>query len=99
MHNKHIGRTAMSKSENLYGLSPEQYYIQKAKVADIQDLNTRLFYYLIIKKRIPATIIFADLLYNYDLVVYSIASLSLKIFNAPKETIICTFTTLQNMTH
>ena len=43
--------------------------------------------------------IFSDLVSNYDLVVHSIVSLSLKIVNDPKEPILCTFTTIQNMTH
>ena len=50
-------------------------------------------------KKIPATSIFADLVSNYDLVVHSIADLSLQRVDVLKEYILCAFTTLQNMSH
>ena len=43
--------------------------------------------------------IFADLVSNYDLLDHIVDSLSHQIVNVPKETIICTFTNLQNITH
>ena len=49
MNNKHPRRIATSQAENLDVLAPEQYGIRKAKAADIQALNTRLFYDLIIQ--------------------------------------------------
>ena len=42
---------------------------------------------------------FASLVSNYDLVVYSIASLSMQQYNIPKDPTICTFTTLHNIEH
>ena len=44
MRNKHIGRMATSQDENIDGIYPKQYSIRKSKAADIQALNTRLFY-------------------------------------------------------
>ena len=41
MQNKSLGRMAMSQSENLDRLAPEQYEIWKSKAAEIQTLNTR----------------------------------------------------------
>ena len=87
------------KSEELDALAPEQYGSRKVKSTDIQALNTCLFYYLIRLKRVLATSTFTDLIYNYNLVVNRIASLSLQKYNTPKEPIICTFSTLQNMEH
>ena len=84
----------MRKSENIDGLAPEQYGIWKSKAAEIQALNTRLFYDLIRQNIIPDTSIFADLVSNYDLVVRSNASLSLKRVNVSQEPIFCTFTIL-----
>ena len=72
MHNNNLGRIATIQAENIDGLAPKKYRSQKSKAADIQALNTRLFYDLIRKNRIPATSIFADLVSNYDLVVHSI---------------------------
>ena len=68
----------MSQAETLYVIAPEQYGSLKSKAADIQALNTRLFYDLIGQKRIPATSILSYLVPNYDLVVHGIASLSLQ---------------------
>ena len=99
MHNMHLGRIAMIQDETLDGISPEQYGSRKAKDANTQALNTRLFYDLIRQKRIPATSISADLVSKYDLVVHSIASLSPQRVDTPKEPILCTFTMLQNMYH
>ena len=89
----------MTQAENLDRIAPEKYGIRKAKSVDTQSLNTRLFYDLIRQKRILETSILADLLSNYNLVVHSIASLTLQRVDVPKETILCNFTTLQNMTH
>ena len=50
IHNKHMGRVAMRKSEELNALTPQKYGIRKEKAADIHALNTHLFYYLIILK-------------------------------------------------
>ena len=40
-----------------------------------------------------------DLVYNYDLVVYIIASLSIQRSITPKERIMCTLKPLKNMEH
>ena len=99
LHKKILGRMAMRQAEELEGIYPEQYRIRESKAADTQALNTRLFYDYIRIQRIPSTRIFADLISNYDLVVHNIASLSLQIINPPKEPIMCTLTTLQDMNH
>ena len=99
MHNMHLGRTATSQAENIDGLAPEKYGIWKSKSVDTQVLNTKLFYDLIRQVRNPSASIFADIVYNYNLVVHSIASLSLQRVDAIQEPIICTFTTVENMTH
>ena len=89
----------MNQAEELDVIAPEQYGSQKSKASDVQFLNTCLFYYLLRYKKFASTSVFADIIYNYDLVVHSIASLSLQRVNAPKEPIHCTFSTLQKMLH
>ena len=81
------------------GLSLEQYGIRASKSADIQALNTRLFYYIVLLKCTPATSVFAEIISNYDLVLHRIAFLALQRVNFSKETILCTLTTLQYMVH
>eukprot|EP00957_Ditylum_brightwellii_P105962 8082922-Ditylum_brightwellii.AAC.1 len=99
MHSKRLGRYAMNKAEECNGIAPEQYGSRRRKAADIQALNTRLFYDLVLLERKLATSTFIDLVSNYDLVVHSIASLALQQVGTPKESIFCTFTTLQDMVH
>ena len=70
--------------ETLELIAPEQYVIQKPNSVDIQSLNTHLVYDPIRKNRIYAMSTFADLVSSYDLVVQSIASLSLQRFYLPK---------------
>ena len=98
MYNKHLGRIAMRQAKNLDGIAHEKYRSRKSKAAYIQALNIRIFYDIIRQKIIQATSVFADLVSNYDLVAHSIASLYLKRVETPKEPILYTFTTLQNMT-
>ena len=74
----------MSQAEILDGIAPLKYGIRKAKSADIQALNTRLFYDLIKQNRIQGTSIFAGIVSNYELVVHSNAYLSLQIINVSK---------------
>ena len=84
-------------SSNTQG-APRQYDSRKSNTKDTQDLNTRLFYDIIRQNRISETSIFVELVSKYDLVVHSISSLSLQGVDVTKEPIICTLTTLQNMT-
>ena len=88
MTNTHLGEISMIKTEYLELLSTKQYGSRKSKEAEIQALNTRLFYNLIRQGKTPETSIFTDLVSNYDLVVHSIASLSLQRVDAPKEPIL-----------
>eukprot|EP00957_Ditylum_brightwellii_P110103 8397186-Ditylum_brightwellii.AAC.1 len=78
MHNKQLGRVAMASAENLEGVADEKYGSREKKEADIQALNTRLFYDYVLLERTPATSTFINLVSNYDLVVHSITSLVLQ---------------------
>eukprot|EP00957_Ditylum_brightwellii_P204348 15338837-Ditylum_brightwellii.AAC.1 len=89
----------MDSAERLQGVADKQYGSRKQKAADIQALNTRLYYDYVLLERTPATSTFIDLDSNYDLVAHSIASLALQWVNTPKAPIQCTFTTLQDMVH
>eukprot|EP00957_Ditylum_brightwellii_P117234 8941121-Ditylum_brightwellii.AAC.1 len=99
MHNKRLGKEAMERAEKLNTIAPEQFGSRKKLSADLQALNTRLFYDYIFLERVPATSTFIDLVSNYNLVIHSIASLALQRVGMPKETIKCTFTTLQDRVH
>ena len=89
----------MQLAESTDTLAPEHYGIIKANVSGAQDLITRIFCDLTRLKRVSATSVFSDLVSYYDLVTHNIADLSLQCANVPKELIICTFTTLQEMVH
>ena len=78
MNNKHPGIFYIGTEEDLDVLDPKEYGICKAKAADIQYLNTHLVYEVTRKKRPPATSTISELISNYDLVLHSIASLSLQ---------------------
>eukprot|EP00957_Ditylum_brightwellii_P124976 9527183-Ditylum_brightwellii.AAC.1 len=99
MHNKYLGRFAMERAEGLGGIAPEQFGSRKHKYADLQALNTCLFHNFIWLERTTSTSTFIDLVSTYNLVVHSIASLALQQVGTPKELILCTFTTLQDMVH
>ena len=68
-----------------------------SKSADIQALNTRIFYDIVLLKRKPETSISANLVSNYDLVLHRIASLALQRFDIGKRPNLCTLTSLQEM--
>ena len=95
--NKYLWIYSMVNSEELYGLYPEQYDICRAKAAGIQALNTRLLYELIRQNRIYASSTFFDLISNWDLLVHIISFILLQRVDFPNWSILCTFTTLQNM--
>ena len=63
----------MRRSEYMEWLALEKYGIRDSKATYIQALNMKPFYYLSLLKLTPATIVFADLIWNYDLVLLSIA--------------------------
>eukprot|EP00957_Ditylum_brightwellii_P074988 5698875-Ditylum_brightwellii.AAC.1 len=87
----------MARAEEIQGVAQEQYGSRKQKAADIQALNTRLFYDYVLMEKTPAISTFIDLVSNYNLVVHSIASLAMQRVGTPKAPINCTFTTLQDM--
>ena len=99
MPNEALGQYAMNQTEELEGIAPEQYGSRKSKANDVQALNTCLFYNLFIQKKVTSTSVFTDIIYNYELVVHSIAYLDLQRVKLPKETTHCKFITLQNMVH
>eukprot|EP00957_Ditylum_brightwellii_P029445 2225480-Ditylum_brightwellii.AAC.1 len=78
MHNKRLGREAMRRAETCDDMAPEQFGSRRQKSANLQALNTRLYYDHILLKRVPATSVFIDLAFSYDLVVPNIAALALQ---------------------
>ena len=74
----HTGKLLTKASKLLDVLALEQYGLRKEKAVDIHALNIRLFYDPTRLKRVPETITFTDLVYNYNLLFHSIASLKLQ---------------------
>ena len=68
----------MEKPEDCMGIAMEQYGSKQKHAADIQALNTKLYYNLIIMERTPETSTLIDLVSKYGLVVHCIAYLALK---------------------
>eukprot|EP00957_Ditylum_brightwellii_P183564 13982321-Ditylum_brightwellii.AAC.1 len=97
MHNKRLGKDAMRRAEACRGVAPEQFGSRHNKSADLQALNTRLFYDYVLLQKIPSASVFIDLVSNCDLVAHNIASLALQRVGVPKAPICYTFTTLQDM--
>ena len=80
-------------------ISMEQYGSRKKHATDIQALNTKLYYDLIIMEQTPTTSTLIDIVSNYDLVVHIIASLALQRVGVPRSPITFTLSTLQDMVH
>ena len=74
-----------------------QYRSIKSKAVGIHAMKTRIFYDPTRLKRVPVTSTFVGIVSNHNLVIHSIASLSMQRANISKEPIRCTFTTLQNL--
>eukprot|EP00957_Ditylum_brightwellii_P200605 15292933-Ditylum_brightwellii.AAC.1 len=89
----------MQRAKACNGIALEQFGSRRQKSADLQALNTQLYYDHLLLQRIPATSVFIDLVSNYNLVVHNIASLALQRIGMPKAPICCTFTTLQDVVH
>eukprot|EP00957_Ditylum_brightwellii_P079674 6058735-Ditylum_brightwellii.AAC.1 len=89
----------MQHAEECHGIAPEQYGSKKKKAADIQALNTRLFYDYVQLKRTPVTSLFIDLVSNYDLVAHNITTLALQRVGTLKAPICGMFSTLQDMVY
>ena len=80
-------------------ISMEQYGSRKKHATDIQAMNTKLYYDLIIMEHTPTTSNLIDIVSNYDLVVHIIASLALQRVGVPRSPITFTLSTLQDMVH
>ena len=77
----------------------EQCGSGRKHAADVQALNTKLYYDLIRMERTPVNSTFIYLVFNYNLVVHSIAYLALQWVGVSKSLIPCTITKLQDMVH
>ena len=99
MANKRIGRVMMEMAERNDGLSKEQYGSRKDHSAGIQALNHCLAFDLLRLERRNGVDTAVDLRSCYDLIVHSAASLSMQRQGVPAASVVCMFTTLQNMVH
>ena len=99
MANKRIGRVMMEMAERNGSLSPEQYGSRKDHSAGIQALNHCLAFDLLRLERRNGIDTAVDLRSCYDLIVHSAASLSMQRQGVPAPSVVCMFTTLQNMVH
>jgi hypothetical protein len=99
MSNKRIGRVMMEMAERNGGLSKEQYGSRKDHSAGIQALNHCLAFDLLRLERRNGVDTAVDLRSCYDLIVHAAASLSMQRQGVPAPSVVCMFTTLQNMVH
>jgi hypothetical protein len=99
MANKRIGRVMMNMAETNHSLSKEQYGSRKHHSSGIQALNHCLAFDLLRLERRNAVDTAVDLRSCYDLIVHAAASLSMQRQGVPAPSVVCMFTTLQNMVH
>ena len=99
MANKRIGRAMMEMAERNGSLSKEQYGSRKDHSAGIQALNHRLAFDLLRLEKRNAVDTAVDLRSCYDLIAHAVASLSMQRQGVPEASVVCMFTTLQNMVH
>jgi hypothetical protein len=71
----------------------------KNHLAINRGLNKRLTFDLMGQKRRPGALCFNNAKSCYDHIVHAIASLSVQQVGAPKEPIVCMFSTIQNLNH
>jgi hypothetical protein len=98
-NHKRLGRELMKRAEAHHGIAKEQYGSRKKHASADQALNKRLTFDILRQERRSAVDTAVDLASCYDLVVHSIASLSIQRQGVPEQPIVCMFTTLQNMEH
>ena len=88
---KALRNTQNEKSREDKRPGPRKYGSHTVKAAEIQALNTKMFYDLIMLKRLPYISVFVYLVSKYNIILKNIASLS--------KPILCTIMTLQKMIH
>ena len=98
-NNKRFGRAVMYNAEDLCLLAKEQYGSRKRKSAIDHCLNRRLTFDMARLRKRPLAVCSNDAKACYDRIVHAIASIALQRVGAPKEPIICMFTTLQKLRH
>ncbi len=96
---KHIGRQMMKQAEAQQSLAPEQFGSCKGHKAIDQALNKVLTNDLPRQLKIPGAICSNDAKSYYNLIVHAPASLSMQRQGVPKNTLVCLFNTLQNLSH
>jgi len=97
--NKFIGKEMMYQAEENRLVVGEQYGSHHGKSAITQSLNERLAFDLIWQFKRAAIICSSDAKSCYDWIVYRIAAQCMYRCGVPKTTLICLFTTRQNLQH
>ena len=99
-HNfKILGRAVMQHAESHNQLAEEQYGSHKKKTTILHVLNKQLTYDVLCQTKTAGALCSNDAKSCYDRIVHSVASLCLHQLGLPESTIICMFTTLQNIEH
>ena len=98
-NNKHLGRYAMYKAEELQLLAIEQFGSRKYLSAIDHCINKRLTFDLARLLKCPLAICSNDAKGCYDRIIHAIATLALRRVGVPTEPVVCMFTTLQNLEH
>jgi hypothetical protein len=97
--NKHVGRT-MIRSAQIFGhLAREQYGSRQGHKAIDQATNKQLTTDLLLLLREPGVVLSQDASGCYDRINHAVGGILMERQKAPKPTIICMFTTLQDLEH
>jgi hypothetical protein len=96
---KFIGHKVMALAEKYNQLAEEQYGSRKKKTAILHALNKQLSYDILRQTNTPRALCSNDAKSCYDHILHAVASLCLHHIGLLEGTIVCMFTTLQNMEH
>jgi len=97
--NRFIGKEMMQQAEMTGLVAGEQYSSRNGKSTSNQSLNKRLAFNIIWQTRRAAIICSSNVKLCYDHIVHQIVAQCMYRCSIPKLTLICMFTTLQNLHH
>ena len=97
--NKYVGKEMLKSAEDFGHLAQEQYGCRQGHKAIDQATNKRLTTDLLLLLREAGVLLSQDAKGCFDRIQHVIAGISMARSRVPKETIICMFSTLQNLEH
>jgi hypothetical protein len=97
--NKHVGRTMIHSAQIFGHLAREQYGSRQGHKAIDQATNKRLTTDLMLLLREPGVVLSQDAIGCYERINHAVGGIIMERQKVPKPTIICMFTTLQDLEH